>query len=69
MAALVTPFPSKPRARKSGPALVLLPARAERYAAGKTLRQRVPREQSGAWKAPRNRRDAVGANGRLRGRE
>jgi hypothetical protein len=34
MAAVVTPFPSKPRARKGGPTLVLFPARAKRYAVG-----------------------------------
>ena len=33
--------------------------RAERYAAGKALRDRVPREQHGEWKAPNNRRDPV----------
>jgi uncharacterized protein (DUF2252 family) len=57
--AAVTPFPSKLRARKGGPTFVLPPARSERYAAGKALRQRVPREDHGAWKAPYNRRDAV----------
>src|SRR5436309_14562222 len=33
--------------------------RAERYAAGKALRDRVPREQHGEWKAPKNRHDPV----------
>ena len=33
--------------------------RDERYAAGKALRDRVPREQHGEWKAPRNRPDPV----------
>ena len=33
--------------------------REERYAAGKALRDRVPREQHGEWKAPRDRPDPV----------
>jgi Uncharacterized protein conserved in bacteria (DUF2252) len=59
MAAVLTPFPSRPRARKGGPTLVLPPARAERYAAGKALRQRVPREDHGAWTPAHHRRDPV----------
>jgi uncharacterized protein (DUF2252 family) len=59
MAAVVTPFPSRPRARKAGLTLVLPPARNERYAAGKALRQRVPRQKHGEWTPPRNRRDPV----------
>lgn len=59
MAAVVTPFPSRPRARKAGLTLVLPPARAERYAAGKALRQRVPRQKHGEWTPARNRRDPV----------
>jgi uncharacterized protein (DUF2252 family) len=59
MAAVVTPFPSKPGARKARLTLVLPPARAERYAAGKALRDRVPREKHGEWSPPRHRRDPV----------
>jgi uncharacterized protein (DUF2252 family) len=32
---------------------------AERYAAGKALREKCPRSSHAAWKVPRNRRDAV----------
>jgi uncharacterized protein (DUF2252 family) len=35
-------------------------SRAERYAAGKALRTSCPRESHARWKAPSNRRDAVG---------
>ncbi len=35
------------------------PNRAERQAAGKALRERVPREQHGEWTPPHHRRDAV----------
>src|SRR5438094_9637290 len=47
-------------------------SRAERYAAGKALRDRVPREQHGKWKAPKNRHDPVdlviaSSNGRVPG--
>src|SRR5437899_2956136 len=59
MAAVVTPFPSRPRAGKSEPAAVLPAGRDARYAAGKALRQHVPREKHGEWKPPRNRRDPV----------
>jgi hypothetical protein len=31
----------------------------ERYAAGKALRQQVPRKEHGGWKAPKNRPDPV----------
>jgi uncharacterized protein (DUF2252 family) len=34
-------------------------SRAERYAAGKALREKCPRASHAAWKAPSNRRDAV----------
>jgi uncharacterized protein (DUF2252 family) len=34
-------------------------SRDERFAAGKQLRDRVPREEHGTWKAPRNRPDPV----------
>jgi uncharacterized protein (DUF2252 family) len=59
MAAAVTPFPSKSRAHKPGLRLVLPPARDERYAAGKALRDRVPREKHGEWTLARHRRDPV----------
>jgi len=59
MAAVVTPFPSKPRTRKGEPVPALPPGRQERYAAGKALRQRVPRQKHGEWRPPRNRRDPV----------
>ena len=52
MAAVVTAFPSRPRIGKAGPASVLPAGRDERYAAGKTLRQKVPREKHGEWTAP-----------------
>ncbi|TMH37694.1 MAG: DUF2252 domain-containing protein, partial [Betaproteobacteria bacterium] len=45
---------TKPAAAPARPA-----NRAERYAAGKALRDRVPREQHGEWKAPKNRHDPV----------
>jgi uncharacterized protein (DUF2252 family) len=49
MATVVAPFPSSPRTRKAG----LLPAgRHERHAAGKSLRQRVPREKHGELTLP-----------------
>ena len=49
------------RATKTKRAAAVAPTanRAERYAAGKALRDRVPREQHGEWKAPNNRRDPV----------
>jgi uncharacterized protein (DUF2252 family) len=59
MSAVVTPFPSRPHTRKAGLTPVLPPARNERYAAGKALRQRVPRQKHGEWTPPRNRRDPV----------
>src|SRR5260370_19654819 len=59
MAAVVTPFPSKPRTRKGEPVPALPPGRQERDAAGKALRQRVPRQKHGEWTPPRNRRDPV----------
>jgi uncharacterized protein (DUF2252 family) len=59
MAAAVTPFPARPRPGKAGPAPKVPAGRDERYAAGKALRQRVPREKHGEWTAPRNRRDPV----------
>src|SRR5215831_4524321 len=47
----------------AAPKLTLVPkiptSRDERYAAGKALRQRVPREQHGEWKPSRKRRDPV----------
>ena len=39
--------------------LAARPNRDERYAAGKAIRARVPREQHGKWKAPRNRPNPV----------
>jgi uncharacterized protein (DUF2252 family) len=59
VAAVVTPFPSRPRPRKSSAASALPPGRKERYAAGKALRQRVPREQHGEWTTGRNRINPV----------
>lgn len=58
-AAVVTPFPSTRRTQKAGPAPTLPAGRDERYAAGKALRQRVPREKHGEWTLPRHRRDPV----------
>jgi len=45
----------------SRPALVRVQPRtfAERYAAGKALRDKCPRTSHSAWKAPSDRRDAV----------
>src|SRR5215469_2670702 len=59
MAAVVTPFPSRPRRRKTSKDSALPPGRNERYAVGKSLRQRVAREQHGEWTPGRNRRDPV----------
>ncbi|HEY6307901.1 MAG TPA: DUF2252 domain-containing protein [Candidatus Angelobacter sp.] len=59
MAAVVTPFPARPRTGKAGPAAELPAGRDERYAAGKALRQKVPREKHGEWAAPRTRRNPV----------
>lgn len=59
MAAVVTPFPSGPRTGKAAPKSVLPASRGERYAAGKALRRRVPREQHGEWTPSHNRRDPV----------
>src|SRR5262245_11034274 len=59
MAAVVTPFPSRPHPRKSATASALPTGRKERYAAGKALRRRMPREQHGEWTPGRNRRDPV----------
>src|SRR5437764_6985284 len=49
----------KLRAKKPTAAPARRAYRAERYAAGKALRDRVPREQHGEWKAPKNRHDPV----------
>lgn len=59
MAAVVTPFPSRPQPRKTSTASAPPPPRKERYAAGKALRQRVPRQQHAEWTTGRNRRDPV----------
>jgi uncharacterized protein (DUF2252 family) len=56
MATVVSPFLSTHRTRKPGP---LTAGRHERHAAGKALRQRVPREKHGEWTLPRQRRDPV----------
>ena len=48
-----------PRTGKTAPAPSRPASYAERYAAGKALRDRVPREQHGEWKAPRNRHNPV----------
>jgi len=58
LAPVVTPFPSRPRAR-AGHAPLLTESRDKRYAAGKVLRRRVPREQHGQWTPARSRRDPV----------
>ena len=49
----------KPRVAKPEAAPAPRMNRNERYAAGKALRDRVPREQHGEWKEPRNRHDPV----------
>ena len=59
MAALVSTFPARPLARKSGARAALPADRRERYAAGKALRQHVAREQHGEWRPSHDRRDAV----------
>ena len=59
MAAVVTPFPSRPHPRKTSAASALPPGRKERYAVGRALRQRVAREQHGGSTPGRNRRDPV----------
>jgi uncharacterized protein (DUF2252 family) len=59
MAAVVTPFPSRPHPRKTSVASALPLGRKERYAAGKALRQRVTRQQHGEWTIGRNRPDPV----------
>jgi uncharacterized protein (DUF2252 family) len=58
VASLVSPFPSRSRNR-AGHAPILPEGRDKRYAAGKALRHRVPREQHGEWTPVRNRRDPV----------
>ena len=58
MAVVVTPFPSRARTR-AGHAPILPDGSDQRYAAGKALRRRVPREQHGEWTPARNRRDPV----------
>ena len=58
MAAVVTPFPSRSRTR-AGHAPIPPDGRDQRYAAGKALRRRVPREQHGEWTPARNRCDPV----------
>jgi len=58
-AAVVTPFSSTRRTQKATPAPILPASRDERYAAGKAMRQRVPREKHGEWTLPRERRDPV----------
>ena len=58
MAAVVTPFPSRPPGKRAAPSA--LPAgRKERYAAGKALRQRVARERHGEWTPGHKRQDPV----------
>ena len=58
MAAVVTPFPSRARTR-GGHAPILPAGRDKRYAAGKALRQPVPRQEHAEWTPARNRRDPV----------
>src|ERR1700746_932003 len=61
MTAVVTPFPAKPHIRKTEPpAATPFPlTRDERYRAGKSMRQRLAREQHGEWKPSPKRRDPV----------
>ena len=59
MAAHLSPIPLRTRALKVRTKAVLPASRDERYAAGKSLRQRVPREQHGEWTPSRDRRDPV----------
>jgi len=47
------------KARRAPAAAPALPKYSERYAAGKALRDRVPREAHGNWKPPRNRQNPV----------
>jgi uncharacterized protein (DUF2252 family) len=71
MHAIVTPIRSSSQNRKVGQTSELPPAsRTERYAAGKALRGKVPREQHGEWSPPHNRRNPVdlvieSSNGRI----
>jgi uncharacterized protein (DUF2252 family) len=58
MAAIVTPFSSKSQGR-AGHAPTLPEGRDKRYAAGKALRRRIPREEHSRWKPAGNRRDPV----------
>jgi uncharacterized protein (DUF2252 family) len=60
MAAVVTAFPSKRHAgRVERVAVLPLPKRDERHAAGKLLRERVPREQHSQWSPSPKRPDPV----------
>lgn len=59
MAAVVTTFPRKPHPARAVHPPTLPAGRDERYAAGKALRLRVPREKHAEWKPSRNRRDPV----------
>lgn len=60
MAAVVTPFPSKrPTGRIDRAPTRPLASRDERYAAGKRLRQRLPREEHSQWAPSPRRRDPV----------
>jgi hypothetical protein len=58
VARVVTQFPSRVHAR-AGHAPTLPEGRRQRYAAGKALRRRVPREQHAEWTPARSRRDPV----------
>lgn len=60
MAAVVTPFPSKRRTGRVERAPTRpLASRDDRYAAGKKLRERLPREQHSQWTRSPKRRDPV----------
>jgi uncharacterized protein (DUF2252 family) len=59
MHAIVTPIRSSSQNRKVSQTPELPTSRNERYAAGKTLRGKVPREQHGEWSPPHNRRNPV----------
>jgi uncharacterized protein (DUF2252 family) len=59
MHAIVTPIRASSQNRKITPTPEPLAGRRERYAAGKALRGKVPRERHGEWSPPHNRRNPV----------
>ncbi len=52
-------MPERRRPAPRGGSLRELPSRAERYRAGKALREKVPRKRQAVWVAPRDRPDPV----------